>query len=84
MMVKGSLDWGQFWVVAGLVGFASTFLTGLLFLSPQTKKVNVMAAEHGAEHQLTQAAVKKLLLVARFDVAVLLLVVADMAAKPFS
>jgi hypothetical protein len=44
----------------------------------------VLAAEHGAEHPLTQGALKRLLLVARFDVAVLLLVVADMAAKPFS
>jgi uncharacterized membrane protein len=84
MMVKGNLDWGQFWVIAGLVGFAATFLTGLIFLSPQTKKLNALAAEHGVEHPLTQAALKRLLLVARFDVAVLLLVVANMAAKPFS
>ena len=84
MMIKGSLDWGQFWVIAGLVGFAATFLTGLLFLGPQTKKMNTLAAERGVEHPLTQAALKRLLLVARFDVAVLLLVVADMTAKPFS
>lgn len=84
MMIKGDLDWGRFWVVAGLVGFAATFLTGLLFLGPQTKKLNALAAEHGAEHPATQAALKRLLLVARFDVALLLAVVADMAAKPFS
>jgi len=84
MMIQGSLDWGQFWVISGLVGFAATFLTGLLFLSPQTKKLNALAAEHGVEHPLTQAALKRLLLVARFDVAVLLLVVANMTAKPFS
>ena len=38
----------------------------------------------GAEAPETQAALGKLLVVARFDVALLLLVVADMAAKPFS
>jgi uncharacterized membrane protein len=84
MMVKGDLDWGQFWVVAGLVGFAATFLTGVGFLTPQTKRFNALAAEQGPEAPETQAALHKLLLVARFDVALLLLVVADMAAKPFS
>ena len=38
----------------------------------------------GVEHPETQAVLKKLLLVARVDIAVLLLVVADMTAKPFS
>jgi hypothetical protein len=84
MMLKGDLDWGQFWVVAGLVGFAATFLTGIAFLSPQTKKFNALADEKGVEAPETQKALQKLLLAARFDVALLLLVVADMTAKPFS
>src|SRR5437879_7109973 len=84
MMWKGDLDWGQFWVIVGLVGFATTFLTGIAYLTPQTKKVGELAQEHGAEHPLTQAELKKLLTVVRFDVAMLLVIVADMAAKPFS
>jgi uncharacterized membrane protein len=84
MMVKVHFDWGQFWVVAGLVGFAVSFLTGVAFLSPQTKKLNTLADEKGVEAPETQAALRTLLLVARFDVAVLLLIVADMTAKPFS
>jgi hypothetical protein len=32
----------------------------------------------------TQAAIRRILLIARFDVAVLLLVIADMVTKPFS
>jgi uncharacterized membrane protein len=84
MMLKGDLDWGQFWVIAGLAGFAATFLTGIAFLQPQTKKLNALAETKGAEDPETQAVLKKLLLVARFDVAMLLLVVADMTAKPFS
>jgi uncharacterized membrane protein len=83
MMLKGDLDWGQFWVIAGLVGFAATFLTGIAFLSPQTKKFNTLAAEKGDDSPEAQAALRKLLLVARFDLAVLLLVIADMTAKPF-
>ena len=39
-------------MIAGLVGFAATFLTGLLFLGPQTKKLNALGAEHWVEHPL--------------------------------
>jgi uncharacterized membrane protein len=84
MVVKGDLDWGQFWIVAGLVGFAASFLTGVGFLAPQTKKFTALAEESGVEDPATQAALERLLLVARFDVALLLLIVADMTAKPFS
>ncbi len=84
MMLKGDLDWGQFWVIVGLLGFAATFLTGVLFLTPQVKKFKGLAEEKGAEAPETQAILQRLLLVARFDIAMLLLVVADMTAKPFS
>ena len=84
MMFKGDLDWGQFWVIAGLLGFAATFLTGVGVLTPQTKRFNALAEEKGPEAPETLAALRRLLLVARFDVAMLLLVVADMTAKPFS
>ncbi|HET6945991.1 MAG TPA: hypothetical protein VFI01_11615 [Gaiellaceae bacterium] len=40
--------------------------------------------EKGPDAPETQAAIRRVLLVVRFDVAVLLLVVADMAVKPFS
>ena len=84
MMIKGDLDWGQFWIVAGLVGFAATFLTGIGFLTPQVKKLNGLAEDKGPAHPETQAQLRKVLVVARFDIVLLLLVVADMTAKPFS
>ena len=83
LMLKGDLDRGQFWVIVGLLGFAATFLTGIAVLSPQTKRFNTLAAEKGDDSPEAQVALRKLLLVARFDLAVLLLVVADMVAKPF-
>ncbi len=84
MMVNGDLDWGQFWVDAGLVGFASTFVTGTAVLSPWAKKLRELLATAGPAAPETQAAIKQILLVARVDIAVLLLVVVDMVAKPFS
>jgi uncharacterized membrane protein len=84
MVVNGHLGWGHFWVVAGLVGYAATFVTGMGVLSPLAKRVDALLTEKGPESPETQAAIAKILLVARVDIAVLLLVVADMTVKPFS
>lgn len=87
MLVYGGdplLHWGKFWVIAGLVGYAATFVTGIAFLAPQAKKVERFAHSHGPTAPETIAEIKKILLIARFDIAVLLLVVADMVTKPFS
>ena len=70
--------------VPGLVGYASTFVTGVAFLSPQSKRIAALLDEQGADAPETQAAIQRILLIARLDVGVLLLVVADMLLKPFS
>ena len=87
MLVYGGdplISWSKFWVIAGLVGYALTFVTGIAVLSPQAKKVERAAVSHGPEAPETIAEIKKILVIARFDIAVLLLVVADMVTKPFS
>jgi uncharacterized membrane protein len=84
MVTDLSLGWGKFWIVAGLVGYGLTFLTGLLVLGPQAKRIGKLIETSGPEAAETQAAIKRILLVARFDEGVLLLVVADMVLKPFS
>jgi uncharacterized membrane protein len=84
MMINGDLDWAQFWVIAGLVGYASTFVTGLTVLSPSSRKVAALLDAKGATAPETQAAIARILLIARVDIAVLLLVTVDMVAKPFA
>jgi uncharacterized membrane protein len=84
MVVNLGLDWGSFWIVAGLVGYAITFLTGLLVLGPQAKRIGQLLETKGATASETQAAIRRILLVARVDEGLLLLVVADMVLKPFS
>src|SRR5689334_15518970 len=83
MMINTNWGWGKFWVVAGLVGYASTFVTGIGFLSPLAKKIDELIAEKGPTAPETQAAIQRVLLIARVDIGVLLLVVADMVTKPF-
>jgi uncharacterized membrane protein len=84
MVINLHLSWGTFWVDAGLVGYAITFTTGIAVLSPLAKKVATLLDEKGAAAPETQAAIQRILLIARVDVGVLLLVIADMLMKPFS
>ena len=84
MMINTNLGWGKFWVILGLVGYAATFITGLTFLGPMAKKIAASTAERGTSHPETIALIKRILLVARIDIALLLVVVLDMVTKPFA
>ena len=84
MMINTSWGWGHFWIVVGLIGYASTFIVGIGILSPLAKKIDESAEKNGPTHPETIALIERILLIARFDVAVLLLVVLDMVTKPFA
>jgi uncharacterized membrane protein len=84
MVVNLHLGWGTSWIVIGLVGYAITFLTGLLVLGPQAKRIGQLIETVGADAAETQTAIRRILLIARVDEGVLLLVVAAMVLKPFT
>ena len=84
MMINTNWGWGHFWIVAGLIGYASTFITGVAVLSPLAKQIKASAEQNGPEHATTLALIDRIMLIARVDMAVLLLVVADMVTKPFA
>jgi uncharacterized membrane protein len=84
MMINTNWGWGHFWVVFGLLGYASTFAVGVGLLSPLAKKIDESAAERGPTHPETLALIDRIMLIGRFDVAVLMLVVLDMVTKPFA
>ena len=84
MMLNTDWGWGKFWIVAGLIGYASTFITGIAVLAPLAKKIEASAEANGPTDPMTIALINRILLIARVDVAMLLLVIADMVTKPFS
>jgi uncharacterized membrane protein len=84
MMINTNWGWDKFWIVAGLVGYASTFVTGLAVISPRAKKLHKTIETSGPTSPEAIALIKQMMLITRVDVAVLLLVVADMVTKPFS
>ena len=84
MVANDHIGFGTTWVIIGLVGYALTFTTGVAFLAPRAKRIAVLLETKGAAADETQAAIREILLIARIDVGVLLLVVFDMLMKPFS
>jgi hypothetical protein len=84
MVLNAHLGFGHFWLIFALLGFASTFVIGIGVLAPRAKKLDALLGEKGAAAPETQAAISQLLLIARFDMAVLGLVIVDMVTKPFS
>jgi hypothetical protein len=46
--------------------------------------LNAVAVEHGPKSPQAQARLRRILLVARVDVALMFVIVLDMVAKPFS
>jgi uncharacterized membrane protein len=72
--------WGDLWVVLGLAGFASTFLTGLLLLEPTGRKIGAMLAADETEQ--AAAAGRRLMNISKFDYTVMLVVIGDMVLKP--
>jgi uncharacterized membrane protein len=84
LVSKGDWGYGHFWVVFALLGWIASFLVGLLFLGPEARRLAAIVSERGVEDADAQRRVRRIMLVDRTQVLVLLLVVADMAAKPFS
>lgn len=72
--------WGDLWVILGLVGFASTFLTGMLLLEPEGRKIGALIDK--GEMVDAVAAGKRLLTIGKFDYTVMLMVIVDMVLKP--
>lgn len=83
MIEKGGHDWGQFWVLFALVGWAISAATGILFLGPKTKILGQLYETRGPDDPDFLRQLRTVLTIARFDAVLLLLIVVDMTAKPF-
>jgi len=78
LMLEGSWDWGQLWVIFALVTFAASFLTGVLVLSPLAKKLAVV----GPATPEGQAMTRRLFAILRVDLSFMYAIVFAMVVKP--
>ena len=84
MVINHHIGFGTTWVDIGLTGYALSFTTGIAVLAPLTRRIVTLSETAGPTAPETQDAIRRILLIARVDTGVLLLVIADMLMKPFS
>ena len=82
LMHEMDIDWGQFWVIFGLIGWACRRLLGIGFVGPELGRIDEAARTHGPESPEVAVRVKRLFMIFRFDTALLILIVLDMTAQP--
>ncbi len=82
LMLEGDLDWGQFWVIFGLVGWVIATIIGVGFVGPELGRIDEAARTHGPESEEVARRVKRLFMIFRFDTVLLILIVLNMTAKP--
>jgi uncharacterized membrane protein len=81
LVYKG--DWGYpLWVIFGLAGLGFSFLTGILYLTPQSKRIKQLLETQGPESAEAVERIRKTLLASRVELVVLVLLVFDMVLKP--
>jgi uncharacterized membrane protein len=84
LMHEGHIDWGQFWVIFALIGWFAAGALGIGFVGPELGRIDEAARAHGPQSDEVMRRVKRLFTIFRFDTALLILIVVDMSAKPFS
>jgi uncharacterized membrane protein len=83
LMHKGGWGYDHFWTLFGVVVWGMSFVVGAAFLGPQTGKLAKLMESRGPEDPAVAARLDVIINVARADVVLILLVAADMVAKPF-
>jgi uncharacterized membrane protein len=82
LVIDGPWEFDQLWLVLGLVGYLSTFLTGVAVLKPRGDRIAETIARDGGMTPVALAETRRLLALARIDYVTLFLVIAVMAIKP--
>jgi uncharacterized membrane protein len=82
LVEKQGIGYGSFWIDFALAAWALSFVLGAGLIGPRTARLRALIDERGEDDPLVQRGIATVLLLARIDVTMLLLVVVDMAAKP--
>lgn len=82
LVIDGPWSFDQLWVVLGLIGFAVTFLPGVVFLSPEGGRIREAIAREGPGSPEVARRIRRVLLVSRAVTLLLLFILADMTLKP--
>jgi uncharacterized membrane protein len=82
MVIESGWNFTDTWILIGIGLFILTSLNGMVFLTPQTKKLKSLIVERSENDKGVQALVKRVTLASRIDLLILIAIVADMVIKP--
>jgi uncharacterized membrane protein len=82
LVQKGHWGWSSFWIDFAIAGWGIAAAVGVGFVGPELGRVDEAARRFGPESAEVGRRVKRLFTIFRFDTALLILIVVDMAAKP--
>lgn len=80
--IEASFSFGDFWITAGLTMFVISFLIGMLYLGPQSERIEKLGESDGPDSAPYAENVKKLIFASRIELALLWLTVFVMVVKP--
>ncbi len=78
LMMEGSWNWNQLWVIFALATFAASFATGLLVIAPMAKRIPAV----GPTTPAGQSLIQRLFTVLRIDLVFMYAIVFAMVVKP--
>jgi uncharacterized membrane protein len=80
--LRGHYSFTNAWLIVGLVGIVLTGITGSTFLGPELKRIAQIFETRGTGDAEGLSRLRRLIVVARVDLVVLVIVVLDMVFKP--
>jgi uncharacterized membrane protein len=83
LVENGNWGYGHFFVQFSLAAWGASALLGMFFLGPESAKLGKLLPARPPDDPEVQYRIRRILLVARFDVLLLLVVVFVMTTKPF-
>ena len=75
------VGFSDLWIIIGLAGYATTFSIGMFIFKPTGERMGAMIAKDGVTPSVLVIG-QRMMSAARFDYAVMLVIVADMVLKP--
>jgi len=82
LVEKGNLGWNHFWIDFGLAGWLVSASVGVGFVGPELGRIGAVAERLGPDSAEVGRRITRLFSVFRFQTALLILIVLNMAAKP--
>ena len=84
MVQEADRGYSETWLQIGIAGWIASFVIGAGYLGPHAGKLSKLLESRPHEDSEVQDLIKRILVVARIDAVLLLFLVFDMTAKPWS